>query len=1148
MLSTVFYPTSMAYLKIATFNCAGLTSSTRRRTIFEHLRSLDIQIYCLQETHSTTGDESKWAREWGQKRACFLSNHRNDRTNGVAFLLNHPNLDFITWHGDQNGRVITADFNTSTTTIHIVNIYAPQCGRPVRERALFFDSIYLYLFSPHPTILTGDFNCVENPTLDRDPPTDRKDHTSSLRVLRETFGLRDTFRIIHGNTRLFTRRQGLSQSRIDRFYACGKITPLSEQTLPGLASDHDMVVIEVNTTTTPRHGKGQWMNNVASYSDPMFKTWLQYKWNQWRTLQPYFFETKAEWWLKTKIRVKHLLIDHAKARRASERCREAKLRSDVETLCREVDNHPSLLPMYFQSKTRWCEFQKEQANAKAKKSRLNNFENNDRGTKEFFLQFKRHREQTSIIRLQSPEGKPLISKQDILTETQRFFQSLYRCRPTRPEAQSAFFHHINQVLDPLDDELTRPFTAEEIRTTIQQAKSGKSPGPDGITIEFYKLNWSIIAQDLTDVFNEIQATAHIPSEMIRGNIILIHKKNTTELLQNYRPISLLNTDLKLYTKLLANRMKNSLSKVISAQQYARPGSQIFHVLTLLRDMYQHSSSRGYEHFYLSLDFEKAFDSIDHSWLFQVLRRYGFAPKFVNIITALYTRASSEVTVNGFRTRPFTIERGVRQNDPLSLFLFLIAAEPLMAAIRHNNDIIGIKTPGRVEVKALCYADDTTMTVSNETSVRKVFSTLQLLEYASGLKLNYAKTSGLCTSDTCDVNFMPKILWKKEAIHILGSVIGAHGSVASLWDRCIRNLTATAKYFSTFFLTWSAKSLIVKSKLLPLATYTASIYPPPPKVRRNINNIIERFIAGHRDITISIDILARPLRFGGYNVPDIGLYCDLFLLRPIFDYVKHRKDFTPATAQLAMVEYHIGHQLSTILDLPLRNSIPHIARPSVFYSHALALVKKYKLNSEQLYEHSIHQIYHRLISNACPVYAASPKWRAIHNDVLSNSLKTFNYRAIYETLPLATKQYTAYLDPRSACRFCQHFPEQSQHIFFTCTHIQPVWNFIKNTISKLDNAATFNLDYSTITQFNIPTQLHHVKDHIIYLFSVTRQKIWNHRNNIEQNKMAFSAKKIIQSISRSANHRLHLERHSTLKKHVRIFEEIRAALTHNSSAT
>jgi len=132
---------------------------------FEYLRSLNVQISCLQETHSTTRDENKWAAEWGQKRACFNSNHRNDRSNGVAFLLNHPDVNFINWHGDQNGRIITADFNTPTATIHIVNIYAPQCGRPTRERSLLFDSIYLYLFSPHPTILAGDFNCVETTNL-----------------------------------------------------------------------------------------------------------------------------------------------------------------------------------------------------------------------------------------------------------------------------------------------------------------------------------------------------------------------------------------------------------------------------------------------------------------------------------------------------------------------------------------------------------------------------------------------------------------------------------------------------------------------------------------------------------------------------------------------------------------------------------------------------------------------------------------------------------------------------------------------------------------------------------------------------------------------------------------------------------------------
>ena len=299
---------------------------------------------------------------------------------------------------------------------------------------------------------------------------------------------------------------------------------MAEWTLPGLASDHDIVVIETNNAITPKHGKGRWKNNTAIYKDLIFQTRFQHKWEQWRTLQPYLFHTNTDWWSQIKTRIQCLLIDHAKYTHSSEKRQATELRKKVETLCREVHERPALLPLYLHLKTQWCKLQKDQASARIKKSRIVNFENNDRGTKEFFLQFKQHRQKTSITRLQSPEGKTLICKQEILRETQRFFQSLYRCRTTHPEAQQVFLRHVTQILDPNENDLTRPITVDEVRNTIAQVKPGRSPGPDGLSIEFYKSNWNVIAQEFTDVINEIHTSAHIPDAMKLGCITLIHRR------------------------------------------------------------------------------------------------------------------------------------------------------------------------------------------------------------------------------------------------------------------------------------------------------------------------------------------------------------------------------------------------------------------------------------------------------------------------------------------------------------------------------------------------------------------------------------------------------------------------------------------------
>ena len=435
----------------------------------------------------------------------------------------------------------------------------------------------------------------------------------------------------------------------------------------------------------------RWKNNAAIYRTPAFKTELQFKWLQWLTLQAFLFDSKIDWWIHIKDRIKTLNIIHAKAKQAEEKKQELFLIKQLDALHDKISANPSLLPLYYHIKQHLEQSKYEQVKMKLQKSKLDRFDNNDRGSKEFFQQLTTGYKQTLISSLKNSHGQILSDKEEILLEVQHYYQALYESKPTQLDAQHFFLQFIPQSLDPHSSNLMLPISSDELFVTISQMANGKSPGPDGLTVEFYKNSWDIIGREFTNIINEIHRSGYIPREMKLGSIILIHKKGSTDLLQNYRPISLLNLDLEIYTKLLANRLKKLLPKCIHTHQYAQPNGRISNVLTLLRDIYQHVHTRRTGHFFLSLDFEKAFDSIDHQWLFAVMEKIGLPRSFIRIVQTLHSQALSEIIVNGYRTPTFTIRRGVRQGDPLSLFLFLIALEPLLATIRENRHIEGIHT-------------------------------------------------------------------------------------------------------------------------------------------------------------------------------------------------------------------------------------------------------------------------------------------------------------------------------------------------------------------------------------------------------------------------------------------------------------------------
>ena len=169
-------------------------------------------------------------------------------------------------------------------------------------------------------------------------------------------------------------------------------------------------------------------------------------------------------------------------------------------------------------------------------------------------------------------------------------------------------------------------------------------------------------------------------------ISLIFKQGDPMSLKNYRPISLLNNDMKILTKVLSKRLEKIMPQIISDTQFACPGRKISSATHMLRDIYDYANERNQESYIISIDFIKAYDSVDREFLTRVLTKFGFQGKFFNILKNLFNGTRAKIIINGFITKTVKLKRGIKQGDALSLYLFLIALEPLMRAIKANDDI------------------------------------------------------------------------------------------------------------------------------------------------------------------------------------------------------------------------------------------------------------------------------------------------------------------------------------------------------------------------------------------------------------------------------------------------------------------------------
>ena len=790
-------------MKIGTLNVRGCNQLTKRELIDDVLKQHQYDVLLLTETNVNTCSWEKW-----DNSVCFFSSSVDPKVRereeirrldgrpegarvnyrllpdfenaGVGIAVRTTLLPSLHDVKQINGRIISASFEAQGSPLTLICAYAPHSGHSTELKEEFYDQLSMEISQIKGRyFIGGDFNARLHYVRDyerdvcgsyiigrgNDYLNNMSDPVKENRALFLGFCQLHGLNILNSQyskppDKLITYKEKIhigeneqlngppfnafKYGQIDYWLANkdGKRAVLDVQSRidVGFDSDHFLLECRLVVTTICRKEDNSFKAKRYSKPDPM-------KWNAYNDKIRSLLEGKQcdlDIFTKALLEGAEAALDGEpkqkkkkfikpqtweKIKERNEQTRTGATKKDISDLNKEIarmarrDKQSCLIE----------EFNENPADVNKK-----GLWKAVKGLKKKFV--------PHYVKMKNSDGKhvPLGQRAETIAD---YLENIHWTNPVEHEVNTSNIIEENGALE-------EPFTMPELCTAIRGAKPNKQPGPDGITMELIKWLDNANRRVLLNLINTWWESKTAPSALFLARVVPIFKKGDVDIVANYRPISLLNSFYKIYMVMIRARMQEATEQVLSRTQYGfRPHRSTSHAIYILRRIQDYSEIKGAHLSIALLDWEKAFDKIQHDKLILALRRLGFSRRYTDVIADCYSTPMFFVRDNFGSSGVKKQSSGIRQGCPLSPYLFLLVMTCIDFDIQQN--ISGFVTNNRipgVDFDMIYYADDTVLFSRSNRGINELLRLTEHISKGYGLGLNKNKCVAIAMNNDGSIHF------------------------------------------------------------------------------------------------------------------------------------------------------------------------------------------------------------------------------------------------------------------------------------------------------------------------------------------------------------------------------------------------------------